>query len=87
MIVFAALFVSKLALLVWMVFYPIALSEAGKIRLEGPVLMPLIRFLALNNIVATLSKWSYSTYLVHIPVFALFVGGYATFAQLTQPAA
>ncbi|MCA1338152.1 acyltransferase family protein [Pseudooceanicola marinus] len=75
----------KLAVLVWVLFYPIALSEAGKFRLEGPVLTPLIRLIALNDVVATLGKWSYSTYLVHIPLFALFVGGYTVLTGgLTQ---
>lgn len=72
------LFVDYLALLIWMVFLLIALYENGSIHF--PKYLALIaRFLALNKFTVTLGTLSYSTYLLHIPVFSLIVGGCSVF--------
>ena len=76
----------KLAVLIWLIFFPILLSEAKLLSLPD-FSGPIIRVLFFNRVIQNLGKWSYSTYLVHIPIFSVFVGGVAYFKenQLTQP--
>ena len=77
----------RLAVIIWCIFFAIALYECGYILLNKPAQW-IISLIALNPFLAALGKWSYSTYLVHIPIFALFVGGYATFTgELKQSTA
>ncbi|WP_439815478.1 acyltransferase family protein [Zavarzinia sp. CC-PAN008] len=67
----------KLALVVWLAFVPIILAEGGKLRLRSRLVIGLYDVVARSRAITMLGKWSYSTYLVHIPLFALVVGGYA----------
>lgn len=61
---------------IWLFFYMVAINEMRGVPMNPPVLNLLARLVALNRPVAVLGKWSYSTYLVHIPIFAFVVGGY-----------
>ncbi|WP_372055257.1 acyltransferase [Tistrella mobilis] len=63
---------------IWSIFYLISLSEIGRVQITYAPVRVFARIFALNPIAATIGKWSYSTYLVHIPVFVIFVGGYAS---------
>lgn len=65
----------RLAIAIWALFFVIVLQESGRIRLPFRPLHYAIRAIALNPVLAELGKRSYSTYLLHIPVFSLIVGG------------
>ncbi len=64
------------AALIWIVFFALTAVEAGilpnRLRLIGMV----HRLLALNPVMTSLGRWSYSTYLFHIPLFSVLVGAY-----------
>ncbi len=65
---------------IWMVFLACAMSEAGRLTFR---VAPLSRFVDIaikNRHIARIGTWSYSTYLIHIPIFAIVVGTYASFA-------
>jgi peptidoglycan/LPS O-acetylase OafA/YrhL len=65
---------------IWMVFLACAMSEAGRLTFQ---VAPLSRFVDIaikNRHIARIGTWSYSTYLIHIPIFAIVVGTYASFA-------
>lgn len=60
--------------LIWITFFSFAMSEIGLMRLEifgGGRIMALF---VLHPTVARIGTWSYSTYLIHIPVFSVVVG-------------
>jgi len=76
----AAIFSDWLAVLIWVVFYIIILSEADKVKLPA-VFGGVMRLLVHNSVITNLGKWSYSTYLIHIPLFSLIVGGYAMLSE------
>lgn len=63
-------------LLIWTVFFVIVLVEQG--RLPPPPASTLagaaVKAIAWNRIVQSLGRWSYSTYLIHVPIFAIVVG-------------
>ena len=60
---------------IWLCFFAIALTESGRLKISQ-FLHKLLSFAVLNNIIATLGRWSYSTYLIHIPLLTLVVGGF-----------
>ena len=66
------------AAFIWIVFYGIALYESGIIKIGNASIRKFIGFFALNEKLALLGKWSYSTYLIHLSVFSIFVGIYAS---------
>lgn len=70
----SALFGHWLAVGIFVLFLAIALSEAGVFQLPRPA-AALARLFALNPVLATMGRWSYSTYLIHIPLLTLFIGG------------
>lgn len=59
---------------VWFGFLIVLFYESGLFSL--PVLRTPMQWLFLNDRVSTLGRWSYSTYLVHVPVFSVVVGVY-----------
>ena len=71
----AAIFASKPAILIWITFFTIVLYEQGYFARASKPFSLFARLIALNPYVSTIGKWSYSTYLIHIPIFAIIVGG------------
>ncbi|WP_372055255.1 acyltransferase [Tistrella mobilis] len=64
-------------IVIWGVFYAFALSEANWFSIRSRPVVFLSKVLAFNRYTARFGKWSYSTYLIHLPVFVTMVGGYA----------
>ncbi len=64
------------AALIWVFFFALSLREAGFLPIRSALLDRVHRLLALNPMMRALGRWSYSTYLVHIPVFSVLVGIY-----------
>ncbi len=71
----AAILAGRLAMLIWATFFTIVLYEQGYIARASKPFSLFARLIALNPYISTVGKWSYSTYLIHIPVFAIVVGG------------
>jgi peptidoglycan/LPS O-acetylase OafA/YrhL len=74
--VLLSLTVDKLAVAVWLVWFAIVLYEAGFLKLGSAYLRAIVGAVALNRAVGLLGRWSYSTYLIHIPVFSVLIGSY-----------
>lgn len=70
----SSVFADNLALLIWVFFYIVVLHEKEVISMPAPVLR-VFNVVALNRYISNIGKWSYSTYLIHIPMFSIFVGG------------
>lgn len=66
---------------IWIAFMAVAMTELELIAIRIPFLARVVDFLVLNPVIAKIGAWSYSTYLIHIPIFALLVGT----AALYQP--
>lgn len=66
------------AAFIWIIFYGIVLYEGGIIKIDNALIRKFIGSFALNEKIALLGKWSYSTYLIHLSVFSVFVGAYAS---------
>ncbi|MFG1209601.1 acyltransferase [Xanthobacter flavus] len=60
--------------LVWITFLSFAMLEIGLMRLEIFGGARIMAFFVLHPTVARIGTWSYSTYLIHIPVFSVVVG-------------
>lgn len=65
---------------IWLVFYLFVRHESGFMRFHQKwscveKIFNFIKLLATNKLVSRFGIWSYSTYLIHIPVFSLVVGG------------
>jgi peptidoglycan/LPS O-acetylase OafA/YrhL len=61
---------------IWILFYFILLSEIGYLRISFGAFGNFIKLLVLNSYLSRIGRWSYSTYLLHIPFFTVIVGGY-----------
>jgi len=59
---------------IWSVFFTFILVELEVVGIESPFLRMASTLLVFNSKVARTGSWSYSTYLVHIPVFSVVVG-------------
>lgn len=68
--------VDRLAAVLWLIWFGIVLYEAGYMRIESRLFRRLVQAVAFDPRLARLGQWSYATYLAHIPVFSLLVGGY-----------
>lgn len=66
---------------IWMAFLACAMSEAGRLTFRIAALSRFVDIAIKNRHVARIGTWSYSTYLIHIPIFAIVVGTYASFAE------
>lgn len=60
---------------IWICFFTIALIESKRITNVPNFFHKILNIFVLNNIVGNLGKWSYSTYLIHIPLLMLIIGG------------
>lgn len=70
------LFVGAKEALIWMLFLSSAMVESKRLRFQVPAVEKTVRLLAHNSTMQRLGRWSYSTYLIHIPIFSVVVGGY-----------
>jgi peptidoglycan/LPS O-acetylase OafA/YrhL len=61
---------------IWVAFYGVILYELDYLKLRLKIVELLVRIFVLNSNIANIGKWSYSTYLLHIPLFSIIVGGY-----------
>jgi peptidoglycan/LPS O-acetylase OafA/YrhL len=61
---------------IWIAFLACAMSEAGRVSFRVPIVNLLIDLFVKNRFIATIGTWSYSTYLIHIPIFSIVVGIY-----------
>ncbi|QJP12907.1 acyltransferase [Starkeya sp. ORNL1] len=68
---------------IWMAFLACAMSEAGRLTFRIAALSRFADIAIKNRHIARIGTWSYSTYLIHIPIFAIVVGTYASLA--TRP--
>lgn len=59
---------------VWITFFLIIANENSKARNEPKIVKIFLGVVARNKILQNLGSWSYSTYLIHIPLFSIFVG-------------
>jgi len=85
-VVVAVTSVGKLEIIIWGAFYIIILVENGTLPHPklGGVISGLLKGFAWNAVIQRMGKWSYSTYLVHIPIFSLFLGGGRLWGGLTS---
>jgi peptidoglycan/LPS O-acetylase OafA/YrhL len=65
-----------LSSLIWLVFFGITCYEAGFIKIESKSAIKVLNIFVFSHFITNLGRYSYSTYLVHIPVFSFLVGTY-----------
>ena len=81
-------FSGTLEAIVWIAFMACVMDEIGIIRFGNGFTKKLSGWFVVNPYVARLGTWSYSTYLIHIPIFVAIVGGYSMIAgELSQDVA
>ncbi|QJP12900.1 acyltransferase [Starkeya sp. ORNL1] len=69
-------FASVIEAIIWIAFLACAMSEAGRVSFRVPIVNLLTDLFVKNRFIATIGTWSYSTYLIHIPIFSIVVGAY-----------
>jgi peptidoglycan/LPS O-acetylase OafA/YrhL len=70
---------------IWIVFLACAMSETGRLTFRASLISRFARMFVTNGFITRIGTWSYSTYLIHIPIFAIVVGTYASLvAQPSQ---
>lgn len=74
-------FAGTIEAVIWITFLAASLSESGRVKFGIPLVNRLVDLLIKNSLIADIGKWSYSTYLIHIPIFAIVVGGYASLVE------
>ena len=67
-------FTDYLAIIIWTFFFVIVLEESERLTVPTPI-KALFGLVAWNKFAVYLGKMSYSTYLLHIPLFSLVLGG------------
>jgi peptidoglycan/LPS O-acetylase OafA/YrhL len=67
-------FANAIETCIWVCFFTIALIESGRLNKMPAVVHKVLNIFVLNNIVASLGRWSYSTYLIHIPLLVIIIG-------------
>lgn len=72
--------------IIWLTFLLIILAESELIEKPVPTsfIGLAIKIVAWNPFIQRIGRWSYSTYLVHIPIFAVFVGSGRIFFNLSS---
>jgi peptidoglycan/LPS O-acetylase OafA/YrhL len=74
LMIFAASFKWKIESLIWLVWCFFMLNECGAFKeKQMQVISFFQRMIGGNSVLSALGTWSYSTYLVHIPVFSVCV--------------
>lgn len=73
----STLLFDRYAFAIWAVWLLVLLYEAGWLGVSSPHLRAAVRQVTMAGWLCSLGRWSYSTYLVHIPLFVILVGGYA----------
>jgi peptidoglycan/LPS O-acetylase OafA/YrhL len=76
--------------LVWSVFYLIALHEVGILHSQAHTFQGFAWLLAYNPVSKAFGTWSYSTYLIHVPLLSIVFGVYLEakgVSGFTQPIA
>ncbi|NWF44262.1 acyltransferase [Hydrogenophaga sp. D2P1] len=72
---------------IWSIFFTLILSEMNIVNISNPFLKHAAQIFVLNYRVARAGSWSYSTYLLHIPIFSIAVGAptllYSDISQTT----
>lgn len=66
----------KLEAIIWLIWSIFVLYEQGSLQIgkkADEILNKITRLITLNTIISTIGKYSYSTYLIHIPIFTVFV--------------
>lgn len=63
---------------IWVTFLASSLSEIGRLKFSIPLANRTVSLFMTNNLIAKIGTWSYSTYLIHIPIFAIVVGSYTS---------
>ncbi|TIN26412.1 acyltransferase [Mesorhizobium sp.] len=69
-------FAGSLEAVVWIVFSTCIMAEAGLLTFKPSFIKRIADFFVFNRRIAAVGSWSYSTYLIHVPIFSLVVGGY-----------
>jgi peptidoglycan/LPS O-acetylase OafA/YrhL len=62
---------------IWLMILGLIFYEMGHLDIDSKIFKKGLNIFFFNNVITNIGKWSYSTYLIHIPVFSLLVGGYA----------
>lgn len=62
--------------LMWSVFFLISLSEVGILKFNSRVFCLVAWLAAYNPVSRAFGRWSYSTYLIHVPLLAIVYGSY-----------
>lgn len=81
-------FTDYLAIMIWTFFFVIVLEESERLTVPQPI-RALFGLVAWNKFAVYLGKMSYSTYLLHIPLFSLVLGaaGFMLQGELSQQTA
>lgn len=77
----------KYSTFIWLFVLGVIFYEMGYLNIDSGKFRGLLNILFFNDGITNIGKWSYSTYLIHIPIFTICVGGYASFTDplgLTQ---
>ncbi|HEY0214467.1 MAG TPA: acyltransferase [Paenirhodobacter sp.] len=64
------------ATIIWVFFFCLTMIEVGFLPIRSRAISWLHKIIALNSVIRSLGQWSYSTYLIHIPLFSVLVGLY-----------
>ncbi|MFL9610288.1 acyltransferase family protein [Methylobacillus sp. Pita2] len=80
----------KYSAFIWLFILGVIFHEMGYLSIQSSLVKSVLNILFYNKVITNIGKWSYSTYLIHIPLFSIFVGGYAVLnnpAEVTQQTA
>lgn len=80
----AVAYTRSVTLVIWTVFFIFVLRESGLLA-DSRALSAVQTVLGTNRVIRDLGKSSYSTYLVHIPIFAIVGHGYGQWHGLQNP--
>jgi peptidoglycan/LPS O-acetylase OafA/YrhL len=71
-----AVFLDPLAIAIWAGWSLIVLVETDIITIRNPILSKAINIFAFSRFAGQAGTWSFSTYLVHFPIYSIAVGSY-----------
>lgn len=75
-----AIFLDKLAIAIWFGWSFILLIETGTLSLRSGILAKLVDVVAFSRFARQAGTWSFSTYLVHFPIYSVVIGTYGLMA-------